>query len=263
MFGTGITFAYDWDYWALRHKVTFDATNKLILVNHGVTTLNWQIDVYSAWKEWMRLESHFENPAVLPALRTVGGDNITSDGQRKLGATFFLTNGWRLKPWSGDHRLSIIGNVFTDEGDSILVPVDGDFKIVIEQTVSSLTEVITPAASGGTGQPSAQDIASAVWDQAALANIGTGTFGAYINMIKAGNDNIVSGVNDIKISIATVTDLINTLTKFETNRTRVDQTERRLYVYDNDGVTVLKVFDLKDFAGLPSVTQIAERSPVP
>ena len=67
MLGTSVNFCYDWDYWYLYHKVTFDAANKLILVNAGVTELDWKVDVYSAWKEWVGLNAHTENAAVLPA----------------------------------------------------------------------------------------------------------------------------------------------------------------------------------------------------
>lgn len=42
------TFFGFWDYWELRHKVTFDGVNKLIEVNPGVTSLDVQRDLYSA-----------------------------------------------------------------------------------------------------------------------------------------------------------------------------------------------------------------------
>lgn len=262
MLGTSVNFAYDWDYWALYHKVTFDAANKLIWVNYGVTELDWKEDVYSAWKEWMRLESHTENPAVLPAIRAIGGDDITSDGSRKVGTTFFLTNGWRLKPWGGDYRLSILGNVYTEEGEPIYVPVDGDYKIVIEQTLSSLVELVTLEGTDTPGTaPTAAEVANAVWNQPALNNIGTGTFGSYLNMVKASSDLQLTEILDMKTQLIAVTTLVETLLKYEKNRTRVDQTQKRLYIYDDDGVTVLRSFDLRDFAGMPSVTQIAERVP--
>lgn len=265
MFGTSVNFCYDWEYWGLGHKVTFDAENKLILVNDGIITLDWKDDVYSAWKEWVQLNNHKENAAVLPAIRAVGGDDITSDGSRRVGSTFFLINGWRLKPWGGNYRLSILGNVYTEEGDPIYVPVDGNYKIVIEQTLSSLVELVTLEGTGGetpTTGPTAAEIAEAVWNKQALSSIGTGTFGSYVNMLKASSDLQVSQNTDILTNIAIVSDLVYTLLKYEKNRTRVDQNQKRLYVYDDDGVTIIRTFDLKDFAGMPSVTQVAERIPV-
>lgn len=258
-----VFWSYDWEYWNLYHKVTFDAENRLILVNDGVTELDWKVDVYSAWKEWMRLENHYENPAVPPALRAIGGDDITSDGSRKVGTTFFLTNGWRLKPWGGDYRLSILGNVYTEEGEPIYVPVDGDYKIVIEQTLSSLVEIVS--LDGGSTNPTcptALEIANAVWNQPATDNLGTGTFGMYVNMLRANSDAHTVDLNTIKTQLTIVSDLVATLMKYQKNRTKVDQNSKRLYIYDDDGVTVLKSFNLHDFNGLSSVTQIAERIPI-
>ena len=37
----------------------------------------------------------------------------------------------------------------------------------------------------------------------------------------------------------------------------------QLLLYEDDGVTVFRTFDLKDVSGSPSVTQIFERDPVP
>lgn len=259
-----ITFwSYDWEYWFLYHKVTFDAENKLILVNYGVLDLDWRVDVYSAWKEWMRLENHTENPAVLPAMRVVGGDNITSDGARRLGATFFLTNGWRLKPWDGDHRLRINGNVYTEEGEPIYVAADGDNNIIIEQTVSSLVELVTVEREATTTPPTPVEVASAVWDKQVNDHLSGGSFGFNIAALKASSDLQTNNILDIQTKLTTMEDLITTLLKYEKNRTRVDQAQKKLYVYDDDGTTVLRSFDLRDFNGTPSVTQIAERIPNP
>ena len=108
-----------WDYWELRHKVTFDGINKLILINDGVTELDMQIDVYSDWKEWMLL---YDNTKYLSAFNTVGGEP-TIAGQR-LDVTYFLINGWKFKPFPGSYDLVIVGNVFDVDGGSIKVPAD-------------------------------------------------------------------------------------------------------------------------------------------
>ncbi len=41
--------------WNLSDKVVFDTTNKLIIVNDGVTTLDIRADVWSAWVRWFSL----------------------------------------------------------------------------------------------------------------------------------------------------------------------------------------------------------------
>lgn len=43
---------------------------------------------------------------------------------------------------------------------------------------------------------------------------------------------------------------------------KIDPLTKRLYLYEDDGVTILKMFDLKDSAGNPSVANIFERDPV-
>lgn len=70
------SFYYDWEYWQTYHKVTFDGPNRLILINYGETILNFEDDVYSAWKEWMQLENHIDNMSYAQAMRSVGGDPI-------------------------------------------------------------------------------------------------------------------------------------------------------------------------------------------
>lgn len=258
---------YDWEYWNLYHKVTFDGIAKIIHVNEGVIALNWKEDVYSAWKEWAELENHTENLAFLQAMRSTGGDYITSDGSRRVGGTFFLMNGWRLKTWSGPHRLSIDGNVYTEEGDPIYVPHDGNFGVIIEQTLSSLVETVTidGGGTGGTGGsvvvPSATEIAGAVWDSNAISYVQSGSFGQFMNMIKAMTESTANDVAVMKPKLDTATELIQTLLKYQSNRTKIDQTTKTMTVYEDDGVTVHKVFDLKDFTGTPSITQVAERVP--
>lgn len=44
-------------------------------------------------------------------------------------------------------------------------------------------------------------------------------------------------------------------------RWRIDATTKKLFLYEDDGVTVFKTFDLKDSAGVASVTQVFERDP--
>lgn len=54
---------------------------------------------------------------------------------------------------------------------------------------------------------------------------------------------------------------VEIIRKFETNRTLIDETAFTLTVFDDDGVTPLDVFDLKDSAGVASYTEIFERVP--
>lgn len=121
-------------------KVTFDAVNRLIIVNDGVTELDAKIDLYSdakkTWKEDTTL-----NKLRLP-FRTIAGDPLP--GGLIVGAYFFLQNqaGWRIRPHEADHELIIIGNLYPeDELLPIIVPTLGPYTVTITQERSSLTQV--------------------------------------------------------------------------------------------------------------------------
>ena len=53
-----------------------------------------------------------------------------------------------------------------------------------------------------------------------------------------------------------------TLIKFQANRTVLDRTAFTLTIFDNDNVTPIRVFDLREFGVGPSITTITERLPV-
>jgi len=103
-------FYYNWDYWELDHKVTFFGIEKIIQINEGVTNVDVKRDIYSSWKEWASLQDNVKFPIAISA---IGGEPITST--TAVGATYFLENGWRIRPWSGNYILTIDGNVYTRE----------------------------------------------------------------------------------------------------------------------------------------------------
>jgi hypothetical protein len=126
-----------WDYWKLYHKVTFDGVNKLIIINEGVTQIDGQRDIYSSWKEWVLLS---DNAKFLQAINTVGGEPTVA-GQR-LDVTYFLINGWKLKPQPGSYTLNIIGNLFDIDGGAIFIPADVDSRFPNNINISTNTSVI-------------------------------------------------------------------------------------------------------------------------
>lgn len=166
----------DFEYWSLYHKVTFDGANKIIQINFGETAIDVETDIYSAWKEWVRLR---DNGKFESALRSVGGDPLPTD---RLGSTFFLTNGWRIRTWEGDHTLTVFGNLYTDEGADPFITTEGQYTILVNQRVSNLIDKV--GGSGGGDFPSAEEIASAVWDRAIADHVTQGTFGEKIQRAK-------------------------------------------------------------------------------
>ena len=167
-----LAFNYNnWQFWGPydpangylgEQKVTFDGLNKLILVNEGVTELDFREDVYSAWKEWI-LDPTQINAKWEEAVSAVGGDTLP--GNRQLGTTYFLENGWRMRTWEGDHELTVTGNVFTREGESLFVSTLNPWTITINLNTATIVETILPELSLSAGDVTAIADASAdaVW----------------------------------------------------------------------------------------------------
>ena len=114
---------------------TFDGPNKLIILTAGTVAVEVD-EMYSRWCDWLVLS---DNIKYLPAIRFVGGDAISAT--KNLGITFFLINGWRVRPDEANHTLRVNGNLYTDpSGFSPFVPTVGAFNVTIELTVSSLVD---------------------------------------------------------------------------------------------------------------------------
>jgi len=147
-------------------KFTVDGPNKLFIAKPGVTAINLQVDLYSDWKEdWLTTD----NIKFGEAVRTAGGDPIS--GTEDLDATFFLTNGWRIRPDEVDHRLILTGNLFTDpDGFSVVVATLGSFNVLVELQTSAIVRAITSEGGGGGG--SSTSIVNTEF--AVINNTGTG-----------------------------------------------------------------------------------------
>lgn len=206
----------NWDLWELRHKVTFDGANRLILVNEGETSLDVGIDLYSDWKEWSRLRSH---TMFLPAISVIGGEPV--GGGQYVGATYFLENGWRIKPYEGNYVLDVIGNLYTREaGQNPVVPTSGVSANFTRSTVvtigtapsTDLSQVLADTAilksTTSSTDTKVDSVSSAI---TTLQNTGDSTMAKLLEVWKilgldATNPQVVTDasitVGDITISIA-------------------------------------------------------------
>lgn len=138
--------------------VSFNGVDRIIKISNGVTTINIQ-EVYSLWKKWVSNN----NANFFQAFRFVGGDP-TVEGQR-LGVTYFIMNNWRIEPFSGDHTLTVIGNLFADDGDSPYIKPIGNYNILILSAFSNLSTIIeTNNSSGSSVNIDATTIAKEVWN---------------------------------------------------------------------------------------------------
>lgn len=137
------------------NKVTFDPINRLIIVTEapnidGEITIDVNTDIYSDGKEDWLLDSTLRK--LKYPVSVIGGDPISPS--KSLGATFFLNYGWKLRPYEADHTLILIGNMYTDDGTSPLVPTLGPYNVSIQREVSNIVD----------GIASPVEIASVVWE---------------------------------------------------------------------------------------------------
>lgn len=233
-------------------SISFNGTTKLATLSGGTTTLSVP-ELWSRWVDWVATGDNSKYPV---ALSQIGGDEI-SDG-KYLGVTFFLENGWKIRPYEGDHTLTITGNLFSRDGSTQIAHTIDDYNVIVNLSTSNLVDTI---ATGGGSSLTVDEIASAVWDRLASLHTNTGTFGETVTMTKATADLNFNQLESLSDDVEAVTSLVQILLKYANNRTKIDPNAKTMTVFENDGVTILKVFDLKNFAGSASVTEVAERVP--
>ena len=119
--------------------VGFNGVTKIITVNTAIIDIDVD-DVYSRWKDWVLLS---DNAKFLEALSVVGGDPIT--GIRSLGSTFFLENGWKMRPDEVNHTLTVNGNLFTRDESSPFITTIGTFQVLVNLNTSNLLDTIIAA----------------------------------------------------------------------------------------------------------------------
>jgi len=139
-----------WEFWeTYPQKVIFDGVNRIILINQNETDIDIRVDVYSNWKEWVKYR---DNSQYSQAMSSIGGD-LTPTGS--IGGTYFLENGWKIKPWAGNYKLSIFGNLYSRDGSDPFIEATGSsYKVTITQSVSNIVDQ--------TQTPTAADIAAQV-----------------------------------------------------------------------------------------------------
>lgn len=166
-------------------KVSFNPLTKIITITQapsgGVVDIDVKVDIYSDGKEDWIIDSNLTKYKF--PIRAIGGDQLP--GSRKLGSTFFLKYGWRIKPYEANHTLRVEGNLYTDEGDSPFLATNGAYTVSVINTVSALTEAVISTQNVVTGDlssvPTATQNANAVWTAAVSGyNSTSGSFGQHV-----------------------------------------------------------------------------------
>lgn len=185
----------------------------------------------------------------------------------KIITAFFTDNGipeTGLSPtidiWELDPNPAINTQIITA---GALVEVGGGFYRY-DFTTYDFEKDYTFLVDGGSSLPNFERYNPAVnesytedtWGASAVGNNDAGSMGEKMNQISA-------DTQQIRIDVTTAISLVTVLLKYEKNRTLIDKTLKTLTVFDDDGTTPLKVFDLKDSAGNPSIIEVCERVPQP
>jgi hypothetical protein len=116
----------------------FNGSDKIISLETGTT----EVSVADLWSRFIDWTSQGDNSKYEQAMRFVGGDSISPT--KALGITYFLINGWRIRPQEANHRLVVIGNLYTEpSGENPFLSTLGNFNVTIELQVSNIVETST------------------------------------------------------------------------------------------------------------------------
>lgn len=253
---------------------TFDGTTKIITLTTGTTSLDVQ-DLYSRWKDWVETSDNSKYPN---AFTVVGGDPVDIANGIYVTSYYFLDNGWKVRPQEANHKLRVSNGVLLSiDGTDPFVQTLGSYNVMVQYSQPVRTETVVTSGGGGGGATPAQiaeavwddpqagvvitaavptvgQIADAVWDEAYAAHNIAGTYGLLAQQI-------ATDANQAHLVALQAVSLMEILLKYEKNRTKIDKTAFTLTVYDDDGVTPIRVFNLKNSLGAPSVTEVTERVP--
>jgi hypothetical protein len=130
----------------------FDGDN-LYITLPSIGSFDTQINIYGAWKEWIRAGDNAKYP---PAFDTTGGDNVGA-GQT-IAPYFFCRNdlGWRIKMPLANGEIIVAGNLFPRDPNTSLFEQTSGYDAFLRLEVSTRAVVIERGVSGLTATESAQ-----------------------------------------------------------------------------------------------------------
>lgn len=135
----------------------FNGAAKTITLGVGVTAVDAQRDLYSAWKRWVtdqdgsKFDVAFDN--------SFGGNDV---GGGKFVAPYFIMRndlGWRIVPDAANHELTVTGNLYAAAAATPMFNSPGAFTVSIFLDRSVNAQLV----STGGSIPTAADNAVAVW----------------------------------------------------------------------------------------------------
>jgi hypothetical protein len=136
--------------------ISFDGPNRIITLSTGTTSLSVR-GLYSRWKEWLLIG---DNSKYFPPFVTVGGDDIDPGAGTAIPFYAFLINGWRIRPYEGNHTLNVSDGVLLVEGggDPFLNTLSAyTVRINYQQPVQAITVATGGGGGGGLTQQQVRD----------------------------------------------------------------------------------------------------------
>lgn len=130
---------------------TFIGDQRLIVLDPGVINVDVQ-DLYSRWKDWVLVG---QGAQWIRAMESVGGNPIGFGNT--IAPYIVMLNGWKIRPFEGNHILTISGNIITDDESNPFVDTLGNFNVTIKNVVSSNTIAVGD-------RYTLEEIAQEVWD---------------------------------------------------------------------------------------------------
>jgi hypothetical protein len=188
------------------------------------------------------------NPKIITSFFTSGGTpalglsaKINIWSVNNIGQTLLINNASMLEVGDGFYKYYFSTY---DENTDYLFRTDGGSSLASSDRYQS-----------GANSNFADDITDAILDEPRMDHILPDSVGEGLN-------NVIADVTALRLDVTQMLSLVNILYKYENNRTKIDKVAKTLTVYDNNGTTVLKVFNLYDSTLTPSVLEVCERVPV-
>lgn len=131
--------------------IQFDGVSKTVILTAGTTSLSVR-DLWSRWVDWLLTS---DNSKYLPAMTSLGGDDIDPVAGTKVPVYATLTNGWRIRPQAANHTLVVSDGVLlvAGGGDPFVNPL-GSFtvRILYQQPVTAISFTIGGGSGSGVEQ---------------------------------------------------------------------------------------------------------------
>ena len=128
--------------------IFFDGPSRIISLSIGTTSVGVR-ELISRWEDWMLVS---DNSKYLQAFDQVGGNDIDVTIGTRIPIYGYLMNGWRIRPYEGNHTLTVSdGVLLVDGGGDPFIDTIGDFVIRInyQQPVQAITVTTNGTPSTG------------------------------------------------------------------------------------------------------------------